>query len=147
MSAKRQSGDAENAKLLPRPRARVPTNYDSCAQSLGDGQLDGELVLPLCFVCGDTRTGGQLQHGRTLTFAQLRQQNDLPIGKLERIMMDVGLVHVDLPELSHLVPELTLWAKCTAGLALHFILEGELRTGKQAYGHVPVFDRSETTRS
>jgi hypothetical protein len=62
-------------------------------------------------------------------------------------MMGVGLVQVDLPELSHLVPELATWAKDTAGLAQNLRLKTELRTGKQAYGHVPIFDRSETTRS
>jgi hypothetical protein len=87
-----------------------------------------------------------LQHGRTLAFAQFRQKNDLPIGKLERIMMGVGLVHVDLPELSHLMPELTLWAKDMRGRAQNFLLKGEFCAGEQAYGHVPVIDRSETTR-
>jgi len=45
----------------------------------------------------------QLQHGRALAFAQQRQHHDLPVGKLERIVMDVGLTHVDLAEPSNLV--------------------------------------------
>jgi hypothetical protein len=39
-----------------------------------------------------------IAHGRTLTFAQLRQQDDLPVGELQGIMMDFGLVLVDLPD-------------------------------------------------
>jgi hypothetical protein len=31
----------------------------------------------------------QLQDGRVLTFAQLRQQDGLSVGKLEGIMMDI----------------------------------------------------------
>jgi hypothetical protein len=29
-----------------------------------------------------------VQHGRVLTFAQLRQQHDVPVGKLKGVMMD-----------------------------------------------------------
>jgi hypothetical protein len=38
-----------------------------------------------------------------LTFAQAVNQHDLPFGKLQRIVMDVGLIDVDLPEPSHLL--------------------------------------------
>jgi hypothetical protein len=37
--------------------------------------------------------------------------------------------------------------KNKASLALNFLLEGELRAGKQAYGHVPLTDWSKTTRN
>ena len=59
--------------------------------------------MPLRFARGDTRTGGQLQHGRALALGQTRQQNDLPVGELQRIMMGVGPIVVDLPEPSDLV--------------------------------------------
>ena len=48
---------------------------------------DGKRVVLLRVVSGDTRAGRQLQHGRVLTFAQLRQQDDLPVGKLKGVMM------------------------------------------------------------
>ena len=46
---------------------------------------------------------GQLQHGRALAFAQQRQHHDLPVGKLERIVMNLGLAQIDLAEPSNLV--------------------------------------------
>jgi hypothetical protein len=49
--------------------------------------------------------GGHLQHGRMLALAQLRQHDDRPIGKLERIVMGVRPVHIDWPELSYLERE------------------------------------------
>ena len=88
----------------------------------------------------------QLQHGRVLTFAQMSQQHDLAIGELQRIMMDLRLVLVDLPESSHLVSNLAQWLPKTDGLILHVLLEGEFGAGKQAYGHMPLSDSGETIR-
>ena len=112
-----------------------------------NGQYLDEGVLQPGLLSAGVPIGRHLQHGRALTFAQLRQEDDLPIGKLKRIMMGVGLVHVDLPKLSHAVAELTICAEYPGGLALHFLLEGELCTGKQTYGDVPVLDRSKATCS
>jgi hypothetical protein len=55
----------------------------------GNGQSDGKRVVLLRVVSGDTRAGRQLQHGRALTFAQMRQQDDFSIGELKGVMMDV----------------------------------------------------------
>jgi hypothetical protein len=70
----------------------------------GDTKLDGERIVPLRGVRCDVLAGRQLQHGRVLSFAQMRQQNDPPVRKLKRIMMNVRLVLVDLPEHSHSCP-------------------------------------------
>jgi hypothetical protein len=48
------------------------------------------------------RGSWQLQHDHVLTFAQAGDQHRLPVGELQRIMMYVGLICVDLPEPSHL---------------------------------------------
>src|SRR5437763_11160628 len=40
----------------------------------------------------------QLQDGSTLAIAQTREQDNLPVGKLERVVMRHGVVHVDLPK-------------------------------------------------
>src|SRR5215831_673308 len=56
--------------------------------------------LRLLFRCG-RRLRRKLQHCRHLTFVERCQQNDLSIGKLERIMMDATLVRVNLPEYRH----------------------------------------------
>ena len=55
----------------------------------GDGRSDGKRIVLLRVVSSRTRTGRQLQHGCVLTFAQLRQQHDLPVGKLKGVMMNV----------------------------------------------------------
>jgi hypothetical protein len=75
-------------------------------RSRGRRTLDGERIMPLRAVRGDARGCWQLQHSRVLTLAQLCQQHDLPVGELQRIMMGVGPIVVDLPEPSHLVPGL-----------------------------------------
>jgi hypothetical protein len=46
-----------------------------------------------------------LQYGRTLTFAQTRQQDDFSVGKLKGVMMYVRLTLVDLLKLRDRVPE------------------------------------------
>ena len=37
----------------------------------------------------------QLQHGHVLAFAQPRDQHELPVGELQRVMMRIGVVEVD----------------------------------------------------
>ena len=48
-------------------------------------RVSRQRVVPLRFVRGDR----QLQHGRVLPFAQLRQQDNFAVGKLQGIMMNV----------------------------------------------------------
>jgi hypothetical protein len=45
-------------------------------------------------MCG----GRQLQHGRTLTLAQAREQHYLSVREFQRIAVRHEGVHVDLPE-------------------------------------------------
>jgi hypothetical protein len=92
---------------------------------------------------GSAWAGRQLQHGRVLPFAQLSQQDYLAIRKLERVMMNFALALVDLPKPGHLVRDLTFRVPKVDGVVLHLSLEGEFRTGKQAYGHVSLLDRRE----
>jgi hypothetical protein len=47
--------------------------------------------------------GRELQHGRLLTCTEMREQHDLAVGKLQRIMMRAGIVRVHLPESRHAV--------------------------------------------
>ena len=55
----------------------------------------------------DVWRGRQLQHGRVLSRAQASHQNDLPIGKLQRIMMRTGTLRIDLTE-----PKLESGVRC-----------------------------------
>lgn len=40
----------------------------------------------------------KLEHSHALAFAKMRQQHDLAVGKLQRIMVRAGVVPVHLPE-------------------------------------------------
>ena len=51
--------------------------------------LHHERLLPLRVFHRATRAGRQLQDSRALAFAQLRQQDDLSVGELKGIMMNV----------------------------------------------------------
>ena len=57
------------------------------------------------FFSFDARTAlyRQLQHRRALTYAKMRQQHDLAIGKFKRIMVRGRIFQVDVSEPSHLV--------------------------------------------
>jgi hypothetical protein len=75
-----------------------------------------------------------LQHDRVLTCAQPSELHDLPVGELQRVVMHVGLLQVDLPEPSRLLPDEFLTPEDLKNiLAFHFPLECDLRAGKKAY--------------
>jgi hypothetical protein len=60
--------------------------------------------------------------------------------------MHVGLLQVDLPEPRYFLPDEFLAPEDLKNmLARHFLLEGDLRAGKQAYCYGWLFDRCETT--
>jgi hypothetical protein len=54
-----------------------------------DYGLHDERIVPLRVIHCDTRKRRQLQHGRVLTFAQMRQQNDFSVGELKGVVMNV----------------------------------------------------------
>ena len=70
--------------------------FDSQAARPRSGNERTALLL-LRFVRG-ARRSRQLQHGRVLTFAQSGEQNDLSVGKLERVVVHRRLFQVDLPK-------------------------------------------------
>jgi len=76
----------------------------------------------------DARAGRQLQHGRALTFAEVRQQDDFSIRKLKGVMMRVQLVFVDLLKLRDRVPEAP--RENNASIETHLFLEGKFGAGE-----------------
>jgi len=64
-----------------------------------------------------------------LAFAQPGEQNGLPVGELQRIVMHVRLAHVDLPELSHFLPEFHDGEKTKNALVNDYLFERDLRAG------------------
>src|SRR5215468_3473426 len=71
----------------------------------------------------------------------MREQYDLPIGKLNSVVVRAWIVQVDLPEPSHFVRDVPRFlpekAQEKSGLlALDFAIERDLGTGKKAHGHL-----------
>jgi len=62
-------------------------DHDTCFRATND-RLHDERIVRLCVRC-DMRPRWQLQHGSALTFAQMRQQDDLSVGKLKGVMMNI----------------------------------------------------------
>jgi hypothetical protein len=87
----------------------------------------------------------QLQDGRTLAFAQFRQQDGFSVGELKGIMVDLCLTFVDLPKLRHVVPEPP--GKEHTSFASHFFLEGKLGAGTQTDGYITIVGRGKTSRN
>jgi hypothetical protein len=85
-------------------------------------------------VQNDIGAGRQLQDGRELAFAQLRQQDGFSVGELKGIMT----------KLRHLVPEPP--GNDHTSLASHLFFEGKLGAGKQTDGDVAIVGRSKTSR-
>ena len=81
-----------------------------------------------------------MQNRCVLTVAQIRDQYDSPVRELERIVVHVAPVRVDLPEPSHLLPEFpkpqTRQEAAKDMLALNLVLKRNLCAGKKAYCHV-----------
>jgi len=82
-------------------------------------------------MCGDR----QLQHGRTLTLTQARDQHHLPIREFQRIVMGHGVVEVDLPEAREPLPDPLVWqnAETKRRLAFDILVERNFGAGQQAY--------------
>src|SRR5262249_52077502 len=85
-------------------------------------------LLPLRCVHG-ARRRRQLQHGRALALAQPGEQHGFPVGELQRIVVHPRLALVDLPEPSHLRPELDVREESKKALVADFLFERDLRAG------------------
>jgi hypothetical protein len=100
----------------------------------------GNALLLLRFL-RRARSSWQLQYACTLTYAEMREQHDLAIGELKGIMVRAWIVHVDLPEPSHLVTDVLRFPLEKAQLksrnhTLDFALERDLGARKKAHGHL-----------
>ena len=84
--------------------------------------------------------GRHLQHGGALTGCQPRQQDDLPAGKLERVVMHVRVFHVDLAKACDPVPDASLAEQTERAVVGNIVFKCELGAGKQAYSRVGIAD-------
>jgi len=79
----------------------------------------------------------------------MREQYDLPIGKLNSVVVRAWIVQVDLPESSNPVRDVTRLfleqAQQKPGLlSLNVVFERELCTREEAHGHFRFSDRRES---
>ena len=74
-------------------------------------------MVPLCVLHCHKQARWSLQYGSALTLAQMCEQDDLAVWKLKGVMVNVGLVLVDMFKLSDAVSELP--TKNHANIPLH----------------------------
>src|SRR5262247_3349106 len=79
----------------------------------------------------------ELQHGAVLALAKAGDQDDLPVGEFQRVVMRIGIVEVDLTETRHLA---ALAGREMGHLFVvaNLILERDLGARKQADGGVGI---------
>src|SRR5262249_25661018 len=95
---------------------------------------------PMFMLLLRTRRGcRQLQHGRALTFTQARQQHDLAAGELQRIVMNMRLVHMDLSEAGDPLLDPSNWQETEGRFAFDILLERKLCAREQANDNVRIF--------
>ena len=68
----------------------------------------------------------QLQHGGALAGDQAGDHDNLAAGEFQRIVMDVGIVQIDLPEAGHFVLDPGLPEQAEGTIVLDVMLEGDL---------------------
>jgi hypothetical protein len=76
----------------------------------------------------------QLQHRGGLASDQLRELQNLPIWEFQRVVLNMRIVHIDLPEASDLVLHTRLAKK--AAVVPDLVVEGEFRSRQQADRHL-----------
>src|SRR5260370_16039839 len=102
----------------------------------------GDALLGLCLGSG-LGLRGEREDGCVLPFIESRQQHDLAIGELERVMIDVKRALVDLAKDRNGVAG--IGSKHEGGVILDWLLERELRARKYAHRHRTVLRRGESS--
>ena len=105
---------------------------------VGDAVLDFRLGSGLGLI-------GKREDSCRLPFTKPRQQHDLTIGKLERVMMDVKRAFVDLAKDRNGVAG--IGTKHKGGLIRDWLLEREFGTRKYADSYRTILRRGESSRA
>jgi len=74
--------------------------------------------------------GWELKHRCALPFNQTGEQNDVTARKLQRIVMSMRIMAVDLAKSRHSLLNFTVPEEREARLVPDYLLEGQLRSGK-----------------
>jgi len=89
----------------------------------------GGALLGLC-LRGSHGLRRQLQHGRDLSGDQSCDHHDLAAREFERVVVDVRIVHIYLPEPCDLVIHARFPEKAARAIVLDVVLERQFRAGK-----------------
>lgn len=79
-----------------------------------------------------------------LALAQIVDENDLPVGKFQSIVVHARIGLVDLPKPRHGLRKPLVAGERPTTLVLDLFLECDFRAGKQAHGHVQFANRRKT---
>jgi hypothetical protein len=74
----------------------------------------------------------QLQHRSGLASDQLRELQNLPIWEFQRVVLNVRIIHIDLPEACHLVANTGLAKQAERTVVPDVVIERQFRSGQQA---------------
>jgi hypothetical protein len=122
----------------------IVNNQKARSPQLEGHQLRNERRLAFRHLDFAGRVRRQLQYRRSLTFAQMCQQDDFSVRELKGVMMTVRLTPVDLLELGHPVPETA--RKDEPSFASYLVLEGKFGARKQTNSYAWVIYGSKTAR-
>jgi hypothetical protein len=126
-----RAADTAAYPSLPRPRLSLP--------DVSDG-FPGRCLRKLCW------PRWQLQHGRYLPGEQPRDQHDLAGREFQRIVVDMRIVHTDLPEPCDSLIYARLPEQAESAVIPNVIFECEFGAGNQAHSHVGLADSGEASR-
>src|SRR3984893_4305937 len=131
------------SRKIGRPIEGGPNTPAGCQPADCESADVCDPFLGLCLGCG-SRLCWKLEHRCFLPFKHVRQEHDLPIWKLQRIMMGSRVVLIDLPEdRRRMGDHIRLPAKQHTWAAHYRLGKGELRSRKNAHRRVGIFRRSE----
>jgi hypothetical protein len=106
----------------------------------------GERLRLLLRLMNELGRSRQLEHRRLLALAQIREQDNLSIRKLNRVMMGVWIARIGLPKSDDLTQAWISPEYCKWPVPFHFILERDFGTGKNAYGDSRLCHCGKTSR-
>jgi hypothetical protein len=122
------------------------TMFATRCSLLGEGEAaDRRRSLALQRRVAGMRAGGELQHRGALPDAEAGQQHHLAARKLQRVMMLVGTVRIDLPESRDILSQLLVGKESERVVTLDLAVEHELRPRKKAHRHAGLSDGGEAT--
>src|SRR5580704_6822625 len=92
------------------------------------------------------RGGRQLQYGRSLARNKPRHQHDLAAGELQRVMMNMRIVHVDLAKAGDALVDPGAAEHAEGAVVVHGLVESDLGAGKETYRYLRLADFAEAAR-